>query len=95
MVCYPGPTRYDFSSEIKPGSGDRWSRETAREAFILRPCSDLVPVPGHGAWALKWTLFTHASARNQRVHKQLVKELDYVKIGNKFGVGASTELARK
>ena len=32
----------------------------------LRPCSDLVTVPGHGAWALKWKLFTHASARNYK-----------------------------
>ena len=32
--------------------------------FLLRPCSDLVPVKGSGARALKWTLFTHASAEN-------------------------------
>ena len=30
----------------------------------VRPCSDLVPRPGQGVQALKWTLYTHASARN-------------------------------
>ena len=29
----------------------------------VRPCLDLVPMPGHGARALKWTLFTDASTR--------------------------------
>ena len=32
----------------------------------LKPCSDLVPVLGHSARALKWTLFTHASVRNYK-----------------------------
>ena len=30
----------------------------------LRPCSDLLPLPGYRARALKWTLFRHASALN-------------------------------
>ena len=30
----------------------------------LRSCSDLVPLPGYRAQALKWTLFRRASALN-------------------------------
>ena len=36
--------------------------------IFLRPYSDLVPMPGHGAQVLKWTLFTHACARTKNVH---------------------------
>ena len=37
----------------------------------LRPHSDVVPVPGHGARVLKRTLFRHI------VHKQLGKGVNY------------------
>ena len=41
--------------------------KTTTTTFIylieLRPCSDLMPVPGHRARALKWTSLRLASAR--------------------------------
>ena len=58
--------------------------------IFLRPYSDLVPVPGHGAQVLKWTLFTHASARTKNVHKHLGKGYNYREISGKFGAVAST-----
>ena len=58
--------------------------------WLLRPRSDLVAVPGHGARALKWTLFRHVSARNLKFQKQQGKNIDCREIGNKFRVGAST-----
>ena len=51
-------------------------------------CSDLVPLPRHGARALKWTLFTHAGTKN--VHKQQGKGINYREIGGKLGVSALT-----
>ena len=56
---------------------------------IVKPCSDLVPVPGHDARALKWTLFT-AVPGTINVHKQLGKGNNYREISGKFGVVAST-----
>ena len=58
--------------------------------FTHRPCSDLVPIPGHGARALKWTLCTHASALNKNVHKQLGKGNNYREISGKYAVVALT-----
>ena len=48
-----------------------------------------MPVPGHGARALKGTLFTPVPG-TINVHKQLGKGNNYREISGKFGVVAST-----